>query len=128
MNKLIIIGNLVRDPEVRTVGEDVDVCTFTVAVNRRVAAGAESKADYVRVTAWRELGSNCSKYLSKGKKVCCIGSISAHAYNDNNGVARAALEMNASEVEFLTPRGALAPEEHVNPDGSVDVADDDIPF
>ena len=78
MNKLTIIGNLTRDPQLRTTQTGVNVCDFTVAVNRRQSAqqrqnGQQPEADFFRVTAWRELGENCSKYLAKGRKVAVVG-------------------------------------------------------
>jgi len=104
MNKLIIIGNLTRDPEIRDVS-GVSVCTFTVAVNRRVKAGAHPEADYVRVTAWRGLADNCYKYLAKGRKVCVAGPARAYGYNGNDGSVRAYMELTADDVEFLSARG-----------------------
>ena len=77
MNKLIIIGNLTRDPELRTTQDGTAVCNFTVAVNRKARTDGHPEADYFRVTAWRTLGESCAKYLTKGKKVCVIGAISA---------------------------------------------------
>ena len=66
MNKLTIIGNLTRDPELRTTSAGINVCSFTVAVNRRGRrddASAQPEADFFRVSAWRQLGENCAKYL-----------------------------------------------------------------
>ena len=105
MNKLIIIGNLTRAPEYRETQEGIPVCTFTVAVNRRVCSGAHPEADYFRVTAWRALGDTCSKYLDKGKKVCVCGRVSAHAYTGSDQTLRAQLEVSAESVEFLSPMG-----------------------
>lgn len=108
MNKASIIGNLTRDPELRTVnGRDgqITVCDFTVAVNRRQrGANGQEQADYFRVTAWRGLGENCHKYLSKGRKVFVAGPVSCRTYTGNDGVTRATLEVTADEVEFLSPR------------------------
>lgn len=104
MNKLIIIGNLTRDPELRTTQDGTSVCNFTVAVNRKARTDGHPEADYFRVTAWRTLGENCAKYLSKGKKVCVIGAISARGYTGGDGSTHASLDLLADEVEFLTPR------------------------
>lgn len=109
MNKLTIIGNLTRDPQLRTTSTGINVCDFTVAVNKKQSAqqkanGQQAEADFFRVTAWRELGENCAKYLAKGRKVAVIGSVSVSQYTGNDGVTRANLEVNADEVEFLTPR------------------------
>ena len=105
MNKLTIIGNLTADPELRTIPSGVSVCAFTVAVNRRFPSNKdERQTDYFRVTAWRQLGETCSRYLSKGRKVAVIGEVTARAYESKDGSLRASLEVTADEVEFLSPR------------------------
>ncbi len=107
MNKLTIIGNLTRDPELRTTSAGVNVCDFTVAVNRRQRRDAQSgqpEADFFRVSAWRERGELCAKYLAKGRKVCVIGPVSVRTYTGNDGQVRASLEVTADEVEFLSSR------------------------
>ena len=104
MNKLSIIGNLVKDPELRTTTSGVNVCTFTVAVNRKKTQNNQDPGvDYFRVTAWRALGDNCAKFLEKGKKVAVVGSVSLHTY-ESNGKQGASLEVLADDVEFLSPR------------------------
>ncbi len=108
MNKLFIIGNLTRDPELRSTPNGVPVCTFTVAVNRRRASSAEAgqpEADFFRVTAWRQLGENCNRYLSKGRKVAVVGPVQVNTYTAQDGSTRASLEVTADDVEFLSPRG-----------------------
>ena len=100
MNRLTIIGNLVRDPELRTTQDGISVCGFTVAVNRK----KDEEADYFRVTVWRERGEICAKYLSKGKKVCVVGPVSVRTYTGNDGQTRASLEVQADEVEFLSAK------------------------
>ena len=108
MNKLTIIGNLTRDPELRTTATGVNVCDFTVAVNRRQRRDAQNngqpEADFFRVTAWRERGELCAKYLAKGRKVCVIGPVSVRTYTGSDGTTRASLEVTADEVEFLSSR------------------------
>ena len=111
MNKLTIIGNLTRDPELRTTSTGVNVCDFTVAVNKRLSAqqkanGQKPDADFFRVTAWRELGEIAAKYLAKGRKVAVVGSVSVSVYTGNDNVTRANLEVTADDIEFLTPRDA----------------------
>lgn len=110
MNKLTIIGNLTRDPELRTTQSGVSVCSFTVAVNRRQSAQKqEQEADFFRVTAWRQLGEICGKFLQKGKKVAVVGSVSVSTFTGNDGATRATLEVNADEVEMLSPRVSDGP-------------------
>ena len=104
MNKLTIIGNLTRDPELRTVGSGISVCDFTVAVNRRRTGECQQEADFFRVTAWRQLGETCAKYLAKGRKVCVVGPVSVRTYQTQQGETRAQLEVTADDIEFLSPR------------------------
>lgn len=108
MNKIFIVGNLTRDPEMRSTRDGIPVCTFTVAVNRRNkgAQAGQPDADFFRVTAWRGLGENCARYLAKGKKVSVVGAVSVSTYTGNDGSTRASMEVNADDVEFLTPRDA----------------------
>ena len=107
MNKLTIIGNLTRDPELRTTSAGINVCDFTVAVNRRIrrdAQTAQPEADFFRVSAWRALGENCAKFLAKGRKVCVVGPVSVRTYQASDGSTRASLEVTAEDVEFLSSR------------------------
>ena len=138
MNKLTIIGNLTRDPELRTTRDGVNVCDFTVAVNRKRSAVAEGQpeADYFRVTAWRERGEICAKFLQKGKKVCVIGPVSVRTFTGNDGTTRASLEVTADEIEFLTPKNetTLQMLSHAgdnrptDPSGFEPVETDELPF
>ena len=143
MNKLFIVGNLTRDPELRTTSSGISVCSFTVAVNRRRSSNApagQPEADFFRVSAWRALGENCQKYLAKGRKVAVTGSVSVSTYQGSDGVTRATLEVNADDVEFLSPKGeGSAPAEMPSagfapagavPQGSsfVQVDEEELPF
>ena len=134
MNKVFLIGNLTRDPESRTTQSGISLCTFTVAVNRRHTAQAgQPEADYFRVTAWRQLGDICAKHLAKGRKVGVTGTVSASAYNAKDGTARANLEVQADDVEFLDPKSEPATAAPQTPkaapqQGYVQVEDTDLPF
>lgn len=106
MNKIVLIGNLTRDPEVRSTPSGVTVCTFTIAVNRRFASqGGEKQTDFFRINVWRQLGETCARYLAKGRKVAVVGELQARTYEGNDGTTRMSLDVSADEVEFLTPRG-----------------------
>lgn len=104
MNRLIITGNCTKDPELRTTPNGKNVCTFTVAVNRKKKIQGQPEADFFRVSAWDALGENCAKYLVKGKKVGVVGAVSVHVYTTQDGKAGASLEVVANEVEFLSSR------------------------
>ena len=107
LNHITIMGRLTRDPELRTTSTGVNVCDFTVAVNRRQRRDAQNgqpEADFFRVSAWRERGELCAKYLAKGRKVCVIGPVSVHTFTGNDGANHASLEVTADDVEFLSSR------------------------
>lgn len=105
MNKIFLIGNLTHDPELRTTPSGVTLCSFSIAVNRRFQTqGNEKVTDYFRITTWRQTAENCSKYLSKGRKVAVVGELQARTYEANDGSTRMSLDVSADEVEFLTPR------------------------
>lgn len=131
MNSLHIIGNLVKDPELRTTATGLSVCSFTVAVNRRKTQNQQQpEADYFNVTAWRERGETCAKYLSKGKKVSVVGPVSVRTW-ESNGKHGASLEVTADEVEFLTPRAESQPaqQRQVDQHTQMEVVEtDDLPF
>lgn len=127
MQKLMIIGNLTRDPESRAVG-DKTVCNFTVAVNRRKKNDGTQEADFFRVGAWGKLGESCQKYLQKGRKVYVSGTVSVNSYTDQQGQAKASMEVFANEVEFLSPAGQSSGEHaHAEPT-PVELADGELPF
>lgn len=130
MNKTTIIGNLVRDPELRTLNSGVNVCTFTVAVNRRRKAEGQPEADFFRVSAWRQLGETCEKYLTKGRKVAVTGSIEARAYQGSDGQSKASLELTADDVEFLSSRNEQGETTSNEPTqtGYTEVTSEDMPF
>ena len=109
MNRVHLIGNLTRDPETRTTGTGLTVCSFTLAVNRRMKKqDGTQETDYINITAWRALGENCAKYLSKGKKAGVSGSIQTRTYEAQDGSKRHAFEVVADDVEFLSPVGGSA--------------------
>lgn len=140
MNKLTIIGNLTRDPDLRVTTTGISVCSFTVAVNRKRKVEGQPEADYFDVTAWREKGELCGKFLQKGKKVCVIGAVGVRTYtSERDGLTRARLEVTADEVEFLSPRVSDIPAEapapanesprEVDESTGFDVVDtDELPF
>lgn len=128
MNKIILVGNLTKDPETRTTPNGKTVCNFDLAVNDR-----QGNATYFRISAWEKQGENCQRYLSKGKKVMVTGPVSARAYTDRNGKANVSIEVTANEVEFLSPaNNAAAPAYPAPapypPSAPMPVEVDDVPF
>ncbi|MDE6189365.1 MAG: single-stranded DNA-binding protein [Clostridia bacterium] len=99
MNKVILIGNLTRDPESGNTQSGVAYCRFGLAVNRRFSR-ENNEVDYFNVVCWRGLADNCAKILAKGRKVCVSGSIQTRQY-EQDGAKRTAFDIVAEEVEFL---------------------------
>lgn len=107
MNKVILIGNLTRDPELSETPNGVPVCRFAIAVSRDYAnANGTRETDFFNITVWRGRAENCGKYLKKGNKVAVVGSLQNRSYEDKDGIKRNVTDVIANEVEFLTPKSA----------------------
>lgn len=107
MNKVILIGNLTKDPELSTTNSGISVCRFTLAVPRRFAnAEGERETDFFNITVWRAQAENCNKYLKKGSKASIIGSLQNRSYDAQDGTKRYITDIVAEEVEFLSSRQA----------------------
>ena len=105
MNKVFLIGNLTRDPEMSETNSGVPMCRFAIAVNRSYSSNdGERQTDFFNVTAWRGLAENVGKYCKKGNKVAVSGSIQIRNYEDNQGNRRTAVDVVAQDIEFLTSR------------------------
>jgi len=106
MNKVILVGNLTADPELTRTPNDVAVCRFTLAIQRRFAnQNGERQADFIPIVVWRQAAENCGKYLKKGSRAGVSGSIQTRSYDAQDGTKRYVTEVIADEVEFLsTPR------------------------
>ena len=104
LNHIVIMGRLTRDPELRSTQSGVSVASFTVAVNRRKTANNQNpEADFFNVNAWRVLGENAARFLTKGSKVAVVGRVSLKTW-DNNGKHGASLEVYADDIEYLSKR------------------------
>lgn len=105
MNKVFLIGNLTRDPELSETGSGISVCRFSIAVNRDYTnADGERGTDFFNCTAWRGIAETIARYCKKGNKVAICGSIQTRSYEGNDGIKRTATEIVAQNVEFLTPK------------------------
>jgi single-strand DNA-binding protein len=109
MNKVYLIGNLTRDPELSETSTGIAFCRFSVAVNRTYANSEGTReTDYFNIIVWRALAENCGKFLKKGSKVAIVGSLQNRSYEDKDGIKRNVTDVIANEVEFLTPKTAGA--------------------
>ena len=107
MNKVFLIGNLTRDPELTETASGVPVCHFAIAVNRNYSSqDSERQTDFFNCTAWRATAETIARYTKKGNKVAVGGSIQLRNYEDNQGVKRTAVDIIVQDIEFLTPRAA----------------------
>ena len=125
MNKVYLIGNLTRDPELSETNSGITVCRFSIAVNRTYSSSGE--VDYFNITVWRTVAENCGKFLKKGNKVAICGSLQNRSYEDKDGNKRNITDIVANEVEFLSPKNSIEGEA---PIGKLDPTpdDDDLPF
>ncbi len=136
MNKVFLIGRLTRDPELSATPSGVSVCKFGLAVNRNFTnADGEREADFFNITAWRALAENCSKYLTKGKKICVVGNIQVRNYEDRDGNKRTSVDIVAEDVEFLSPKDEDEPKTPQKPKAKKKtvaelkpVENEDLPF
>ncbi len=141
LNRVILIGRLTRDPELRFTQSGVAVASFTLAVDRKYKnAAGEKEADFIDIVAWRQLGETCANYLSKGKLAAVEGSLQIRNYETKDGQKRKAAEIVADSVQFLSPKDSgngnltnsnyQAPVPEVSPFGadSAMSGDDDLPF
>ena len=135
MNKLFLIGNLTRDPELRTTSNGIAVCTFTLAVSRRFKnANGANDTDFLNVVVWRAQADSCAKYLKKGSKAAVSGSIQTRSY-EVEGQKRYATDIVADEVQFLSTRSGdgdyeleSAPAVKSAPVSTLEPVDEDLPF
>lgn len=142
MNKVILVGRLTRDPELKTTANGISVCSFTIAVNRRFRnAQGEYDADFINCVAWRQSAELLGKYFAKGRMVGVVGSIQTRNYDNKDGQKVYVTEVSVDEVHFVESKSASqgvgfesapapmadeAPTMGFSP--MPDTTDDDLPF
>lgn len=148
LNRAILMGRLVADPELRQTQSGISVVSFTIAIDRNYSKGRERQADFVDIVAWRHTAEFVSNYFSKGKMIIVEGSIQTRLYEDKQGNKRKAVEVVADNVQFgesknassnvsaSAPAAPVTPAEPAVSYASGDVGDfsemagdsDDLPF
>ena len=126
MNKVFLIGNLTKDPELSSTSSGIKFCRFTLAVSRSYSKDGKRETDFLPVVVWRAQADNCARYLKKGSRAAVCGSIQTRNYDAQDGSRRYVTEIAADEVQFLTTKN----------EGEVDTTDfddlkpidDDLPF
>ena len=147
MNKVILIGNLASDPELRRTQSDIPVCTFRIAVQRRFAnQQGVREADFIPIVVWRQTAELCARFLTKGRKCAVVGQLQTRSYDAQDGTKRYVTEIVVDSVESVGSRGeASRPRDEAPlppgppagnpgagsgsaPDGFTEVEDDELPF
>ncbi len=101
LNKVILIGNLVADPELKKTPSGVSVTSFRIAVSRRFNKDGETQADFINIVCWRSTAEFVAQYFSKGKPILVCGSLQSRDWTDQNGQRRYITEVVADEVSFV---------------------------
>jgi single-strand DNA-binding protein len=147
INRVVLVGRLTKDPELRRTAGDIPVVTFTLAINRPYAkTDQDQQADFINCTAWRRQAETVHQYLTKGSLVGVEGRIQTRNYEDAQGQRRVFTEVLADSVQFLEPKGSSSsqrpsassqsPYDYQDaPSNSsyddepiIDIPDDDLPF
>ena len=126
-NKVILVGNMTADPELKQTTTGTSVCSFSIAVNRRFtkAEQGQQTVDFINIVAWRQNAEFVSRYFKKGNPILVCGQLQTRTWNDNQGQKRYATEVIADEVTFVGPAssngapvvggGSYTPEAYATP-------------
>ena len=147
INRVVLIGRLTKDPELRYTPSGVAVTTFTLAVNRQFSnSQGEREADFINIVAWRQLAELCANYLKKGSQAGLEGRLQTRSYDNKEGKRVYVTEVVADNVQFLSPAGDRKEGGYSNPPSgrgtgqepsndpfanesrAIDISDDDLPF
>ena len=147
MNKVILMGRLTRDPEMRQTPNGVSVCSFSIAVNRRFAKDGQQNADFINCTAWRQQAEFICKYFQKGAMIAVVGSLQSRSWENQEGKRQYSTDVVVDEVYFTGSRnesqgssqeGSYMPQPKPSDDGfgdidsmgfhTMDGSEDDLPF
>lgn len=134
LNKVILIGNLTADPELKTTQTGISVCTFTIAVQRRVSrqqAEGQQTADFINIRAWRQHAEFVCKYFAKGRPLLVCGTLQSRSWTDQANQKHYATEVVADEIGFVDSKpnnnaaapAAIAPAQWEEVSG-----EEDLPF
>lgn len=128
MNKTILMGRLTKDPDTRyTQTNNIQVTSFTLAVNRRFTKDGEQQADFINIVAWNKTAEFVSKYFRKGQQVGVIGRIQTRNYDDDKGVKHYITEVIAEEVYFADSKKE-GQAETTNTTNDFEISSDELPF
>jgi single-strand DNA-binding protein len=130
LTKIMLIGNLGTDPEMRFTPSGTPVASFSLATNRVYTASdgeRKQETEWFRVSAWRKQAESCNQFLTKGQRVYVEGSLRTRTWEDRDGQRRVTLEVNADRVLFLDKQAlAPLPGEETSMEGPVEAAEDEV--
>jgi single-strand DNA-binding protein len=130
LNKIMLIGNLGRDPELQVTSDGTPFTRFSIAVSRNYKTSSGEKreeTEWFNIVAWRQLAETCERYLHKGSKVYIEGRVTQRKYTDKNGLERISVDVNATDMEMLTPKAASSGSEGYSAVGAGDNNDPFLP-
>ena len=125
MNKVILIGRLTKDPEIRYTQNNTPVCSFALAVDRRFSK--DKQADFINCQAWQKTAEFISKYFQKGSMIAVVGRIQTRTWEDNEGKKRYITEVIADEAYFTGSKSKTETDKATDT-WPPDYEDDDLPF
>lgn len=135
LNKVILIGHITKDLELKQTQSGVSVCSFSIGVNRKYSKDSEQKTDFINIVAFRQQAEFLAKFFKKGNAVCIVGSLQVRQWTDNNGNKRYATEVIADEASFVeskkdssTASDDLGYTPTANAQFEEITGDDDLPF
>lgn len=127
MNKVHLIGNLTKDPELRYTNSGTSVASYTIAINNRY--GEKQETDYINITTWGKSGEFVNKYFKKGQPIAITGRLKNKNYEDGNGVKHYSMEVITEDIEFVGAKKEetkIEPKEEFTP--NFDITDDEFPW
>ena len=142
INRVVLVGRLTRDPELRRTNSGTSVASFTIAVDNRVRSGGERSASFIPCTVWNQAADNMAKFTRKGSLIGVEGRLNQRTYDAKDGRKVNVLEVICDSVQFLEPKGTAEGRDDtpmfddMNEDSldqnknlsTIDVVDDDLPF
>jgi single-strand DNA-binding protein len=130
LNKIILIGRLTKEPDLRYTPNGIAVAKFTLAVDRRQSKEREKETDFIDIVVWQKLAETCANYLGKGRLVAVDGRLQIRSYDDSQGIRRRVAEVIAENVRFLdrAKESGAAVGENAGYGSEIGFNEDDIPF
>lgn len=126
LNKVILIGHMTADPELKQTPSGVNVCSFSIGVARKYTKGEQQQTDFINIVTWRQQAEFVCKYFKKGQAICVCGQIQTRSWTDNHGNKRYATEVIADEVSFVERKETA---QTVNSPNFDEIpGDEDLPF